>query len=105
MSGRVGTKREMNPRGRERTVENESSTCASRELALFVHFQANLERSLCGKRKLEVLRGSWRLEREGSKRRNIAELVGHKDSGGEMVKKVEFETAQGSAPTISERCN
>ena len=45
------------------------------------------------------------LEREGSKRRNIAELVGYKDSGREMVRKVEFETAQGSAPTtISVRC-
>ena len=38
------------------------------------------------------------------KRQNIAELVGYKDSGGEMVRKVEFETVQGSAPTISVRC-
>ena len=43
------------------------------------------------------------LEREGSKRRNIVKLVGYNDSGGEMVRKVEFETAQGSAPTISVR--
>ena len=28
ISGRIGTKREMNPRGREWTVENESSICA-----------------------------------------------------------------------------
>ena len=45
-----------------------------------------------------------KLEEEGSKRRNIAELVGYKDSGGEMVRKVKFEAVQGSAPTISVRC-
>ena len=43
------------------------------------------------------------LEREGSKRQNITDLVGYKDSGGELVRKVEFETAQGSAPTFSVR--
>ena len=87
-----------------------------------MHFQANLEGSLCGKTRsgsvcifsgksgAEIVRkektgGTAReLEREGSKRRNIAELVGYKDSGGEMVRKVEFKTAQGSAPTISVRC-
>ena len=41
------------------------------------------------------------LEREGSKRQNIAELVGYKNSRGEMARKVEFETVQGSAPNIS----
>ena len=92
--------------------------CAERqELALFVHFQANLEGSLCGKtrtgsvcafsdkygaefvRKEKTGGIARELEWEGSKRRNIAELVGYKDSGGEMVRKVEFETVQGSAPT------
>ena len=88
-----------------------------------MHFQANLEGSLCGKtrtgsvcafsekygaefvRKEKTGGTPLKLEREGSKIRNIAELVGYKDSGGETVRKVEFETAQGSAPTISVRCN
>ena len=86
-----------------------------------MHFQANLEGSLCGKtrtgsvcafsgksgaefvRKEKTGGTPQELEREGSKRRNITELVGYKDSGGELVKKVEFETTQGSAPTISVR--
>ena len=52
---------------------------------LFVYFQANLEGSLHGKTKT---RGVAReLKREGSKRRNIAELLGYEDSGGEMVRK------------------
>ena len=38
---------------------------------------------------------------EGDKRQSIAELVGYKKSGGDMVRKVEFETVMGSAPTIS----
>ena len=44
------------------------------------------------------------LERERSKRRNIAELVGGKDSGGEMERKIEIGSVQGSAPTSSVRC-
>ena len=87
-----------------------------------MHFQANLEGSLCGKTRTgsvcafsgkygaefvrkEKTGGTAReLEREGSKRQNIAELVGYKDSGGELVRKVKFETAQGFTPTISVRC-
>ena len=74
--------------------------CAERQkLALSVHFQANLEGSLCGKTKTG---GTAReLEQEGLKRQNIVELVGCSDSGGEMERKVEFKTVQGSAPTIS----
>ena len=64
-------------------------------------FQANLEGSLRGKTKTQGTAG--KLEREGSKRGNIAELVGHRNSGGEMVRKVDFETVQGSAPIISVR--
>ena len=44
-----------------------------------------------------------KLERKGSKRRSIAELVGYSESGGEMVRKVKFKTVQGSVPTISVR--
>ena len=80
-----------------------------------------MEGSLCGKTKTgsvcafsgksgaefvrkEKTGGTAReLEREGSKRQQVAEMVGYKDSGGEMVRKVEFETAQGSALTISVR--
>ena len=43
------------------------------------------------------------LERERSKRRKIAELVGGKDSGGEMERKIEIGSVQGSAPTYSVR--
>ena len=65
-------------------------------------FQANLEGSLRGKTEKTKTRGPARkFEGEGSKRRNIAELVGYKNSGGEMVRKVEFKNVQGSAPTIS----
>ena len=86
-----------------------------------MNFQANLEGSLCGKtrtgsvcafsgksgaefvRKEKTGGTAWELEREGSKRQNITGLMGYKDSGGEVARKVEFETAQGSAPTISVR--
>ena len=44
------------------------------------------------------------LERKGTKRRNITELVGYKESGGDVVREVEFETVMRSAPTISVRC-
>ena len=86
--------------------------CGERpELALFVHVQANLERSLRGKRKLSETRAgvgaddrgrlqggekskirhtARELERKDPKRRNIADLAGYKKSGGEMVRKVEF---------------
>ena len=66
--------------------------CGERpELALFVHFQANLERSLRGKRKLSKTRRTARgLERKGTKRQNIADLAGYKEIGGEMVRKVKF---------------
>ena len=65
-------------------------------------FQANLEGSL--RRKTETGGTARKLKGEGSKSRNIAELVGYKDSGGERVRELEFETVQGSAPTISAWC-
>ena len=86
-----------------------------------MNFQANLQGSLRGKtrngsvcvfsgksgaefvRKEKTGGTAQELEREGSKRQNITDLVGYKDSGGELVRKVEFETAQGSAPTFSVR--
>ena len=68
-------------------------------------FQANLEGSLRGKTRKDAERQKWRSCAEVgggvSKRQNIAELVGYEDFGGEMMRKVKFETVQGSAPTIS----
>ena len=43
------------------------------------------------------------LEQKGTKRQNIAELVGYKESGGEMARKIKFKTVLRSAPTISVR--
>ena len=56
-------------------------------------FQANLEGSLRGKTKTGGTAG--KLEREGPKRRNIAELVGYKDSGGECRGKSNFRPCKG----------
>ena len=74
----------------------------SGERDLYLCVQANLEGSLRGKTKTGAT--ARKLEQEGSKKQNIAELAGYKDSEGEMVRKVEFETVQGSAPTISVWC-
>ena len=41
-------------------------------------------------KKSEIRRNARGLERNGTKRRNIADLAGYKKSGGEMVKKVKF---------------
>ena len=66
-----------------------------------MYFRANLEGSLHGKTKTGGT--AWELEWEGSKRQNIAESVGYKDSGGEMARKAEFETVEGSTRPISVR--
>ena len=94
MSGRIGTKGRWTHGG-----ESEQWRMSPQ----FVHFQANLEGSLLGKTK--TWGSARKLDRKGSKRQNIAELVGHNESGGEMVRKVEFKTVQGSDPIISVRCN
>ena len=54
-----------------------------------------------GRKKSGTRRTARGLERKGTKRRNIAELVGYKESGGDVARKVEFETVMRSAPTIS----
>ena len=56
-----------------------------------------------GQKKSGTRRTARGLERKGTKRRSIAELVGYKKSGGDMARKVKFETVMGSAPTISVR--
>ena len=61
-------------------------------------------RSLAGGGQKTKSKGTAReLERERSKRRKIAELVGVKDSGGEMERKIKIGSVQGSAPTSSVR--
>ena len=61
-------------------------------------------RSLAGGGQKTKNKGTAReLERKRSKRRKIAELVGGKDSGGEMERKIEIGSVQGSAPTSSVR--
>ena len=75
----------------------------SGEEDLYLCVFRQIRRGVCAERRGKMKTGGpvRKLEVGVSKRRNIAELVGYKNSGREMARKLEFKAVQGSAPTIS----